>query len=250
MRRSLFCMALATLLALLGGGTAFGQAGTAPATWSASDCQTCHAAAVGPTYERSKHAAADQSCANCHQNVGEHVAAKMAGESGPPAPSLKQLKARELERRLPGMPRDRQSGQLARRECTIGATWRAPRATACTPAKSAIAQLKTVRDSETCYACHKSGAREVDAHLAPPGARREDGLLELPQSARRLAPEDAAGRVGERALLQVPRREARAVPLRARAGPRGLRVVPRAARLEPQPAARLRSCRISAGTAT
>ena len=41
------------------------------------DCAACHDKAVGPAFERSAHGKQDQSCAKCHQNVAEHVKAKI-----------------------------------------------------------------------------------------------------------------------------------------------------------------------------
>ena len=174
----------------------------------------------------------------------------MGGDKNAPTPSLKKLTAQQINDTCLKCHEKGNQRELRRPACTRAATWPARRATASTRPKSAKAQLKTKMDADTCYTCHKSERAKTHAHLAPPGARRQDGLHELPQPARRHPPEDDQGRLGQRALLQVPHREARAVPVRARAGPRGLRVVPRAARVEPQAAARRRSCRTCAGTAT
>ena len=174
----------------------------------------------------------------------------MAGDTNGPVPSLKNLTANADQRDLPDLPREGQPGQLPRAACTRAATWPARPATASTTASRRRRQLKTQDRRRDLLHVPQVRARQVDAHVAPPGARGQDGLLELPQPARRRAPEDDEGRLGQRALLHVPHREARAVPVRARAGPRGLRVLPRAARHEPPAAARRRSCRTSAGTAT
>ena len=250
MRLRHLVLALVGAAVLLGGSHAFAQAAAPPAGWSATDCQSCHDKAVGPAFQKTKHASGDQSCATCHTNVAEHVKAQMGGDKNAPTPSLKKLTARQInDTCLTCHEKDNQA-QLRRAACTRAATWPARRATASTTSKSAKAQLKTEDGRRDVLHVPQVRARQVDAHLAPPGPRGQDGLLELPQPARRQPPEDDAGRVGQRALLQVPHREARAVPLRARAGPRGLRVVPRPARLEPRAAARRRSCRTSAGTAT
>ena len=250
MRYSRLAIVLAGLLVLLAGIPAFAQTAAPAATWSVSDCQGCHEdKAFSPAYTKSKHAQADQSCANCHENVAEHAKAQMAGEKGP-VPSMKHLKAERDQRDVPHLPREGEPGQLSRAACTRAATWPARRATACTRPKSVKAPAQDEERRRHLLHLPQVRAREVDAHVAPPGARRQDGLRELPQPARRQPAEDDQGRLGQRALLHVPHREARSVPLRARAGPRRLRVLPRTARHEPQAAAARRSCRTCAGTAT
>ncbi len=52
--------------------------------------------ATGPAFAQTKHAQADLSCANCHSNVAEHAKAQMDGTSGGPVPSLKPLKANQI----------------------------------------------------------------------------------------------------------------------------------------------------------
>ncbi len=154
MRRAMFIMALALALALVGGGLAFAQASAPPASWSVTDCQGCHEKALSPAFEHSKHATLDQSCAHCHQNVGEHAKAQMAGQQGP-VPTLKTLKAREITAIcLTCHEKANQANYLS--------SMHARRNVACTSChgihdyKSAKAQLKTRLDPDTCYTCHKS----------------------------------------------------------------------------------------------
>lgn len=154
MRRTLFVMTLLAALVVLGGGSAFAQA-SAPATWSVTDCQGCHDKALGPGFSRSKHAGLDQSCAQCHKNVGEHAKAQMAGDSKAPVPSVKHLAAKDLNATcLTCHEKANQSSWMtsmhARRNvaCTSCHSVHAP--------KSLKAQLKTKNDPETCYTCHKS----------------------------------------------------------------------------------------------
>ena len=111
MRRTLFVMTLLAAFALLAGSPAFAQA---PATWSVTDCQACHEKALGPSFEHSKHAKIDQSCASCHQNVGEHAKAQMNGDKNGPVPSVKKLAAKDHERDLPDLPREGQPGRAGR----------------------------------------------------------------------------------------------------------------------------------------
>ena len=155
MRLIRLAMALAAMLALLGGNQAFAQASAPPATWSVTDCQTCHEKALGPVFAHTKHAQADLSCANCHKDVGEHAKAQMAGEANGPVPSIKKLKANEINTTcLSCHEKANQSSYLS--------SMHARRNVACTSchsvhaAKSVKAQLTTKMDSDTCYTCHKS----------------------------------------------------------------------------------------------
>jgi DmsE family decaheme c-type cytochrome len=125
-----------------------------PGAWTASDCSVCHDKAVNANFQHSAHGKNDQSCATCHQNVSEHFRAKVAGESGGPNPSLKTLKAREVNDTC-----------LTCHEKGARTNWHGGlhdrRDTGCISChsvhsfKSAKAQLKTVRDAETCFTCHK-----------------------------------------------------------------------------------------------
>jgi len=73
MRLRHLVLALVGVAVLLGGSHAFAQAAAPPAGWSATDCQSCHDKAVGPAFQKTKHAASDQSCAACHIGVAEHM---------------------------------------------------------------------------------------------------------------------------------------------------------------------------------
>ena len=75
---------------------------TGGATWSASDCETCHSTTIGPAFQRTKHAGLTQSCATCHDGVADHVKAQLAGDSGGPVPSLKKKSASELNAKCLG----------------------------------------------------------------------------------------------------------------------------------------------------
>ena len=155
MRRLLFVLALVAACAVIGGGQAFAQATAPPATWSATDCLTCHEKAGGTAFAHSKHATLGQSCASCHANVSEHAKAQMAGEKGGPVPSVKALKARDLNAVcLTCHEKDQQANWVS--------SVHDRRNVACTSChsvhafNSAKAQLKTVRDADTCAVCHKS----------------------------------------------------------------------------------------------
>jgi DmsE family decaheme c-type cytochrome len=155
MRHALFVLALSGALALAGGSHAFAQATAPPASWSAADCQTCHDKAVGPSFTRSKHAGLDQSCAACHQNVAEHLKNQTDGDGKGPVPSVKALKAREINETClacheKGNQANYASSMHDRRNvaCTSCHSVHEPR--------SAKGQLKTRNDADTCYTCHKS----------------------------------------------------------------------------------------------
>jgi DmsE family decaheme c-type cytochrome len=124
------------------------------AAWSVGDCKTCHEKAVGPTFEHTKHAGLDQSCASCHTGVAEHVKAQMAGEKGP-VPTLKNLKPRESSAVC-------LKCHEKNNQANYSASMHDRRNVACTSChsvhnfKSEKAQLKTRTDPETCFTCHQS----------------------------------------------------------------------------------------------
>ncbi len=235
MRRFLFVMTLVAAFVLLGGGLAFAQASAPPASWSVTDCQGCHEKALGPGFTHTKHASLDLSCAKCHQNVGEHAKAQMAGEKGP-VPSLKGLKASQLnETCLSCHEKAGQANYLS--------SMHARRNVACTSChsvhdfKTSKAQLKTATESEACFQCHKTERAKSMRTSHHPVREGKMGCTSCHNPHDGSQPKMLQGRLGQRALLQVPRREAGALRLRARAGPRGLRVVPRTARHESPAAA-------------
>ena len=155
MRSALFVMALAASLAAAeGSASAQAQAPTAPSTWSATACEPCHDKAFSPGFARSKHASLEQSCASCHPNVEEHFKAQSAGESSGPVPTLKTLSARELNANcLTCHENGNQANYLG--------SMHDRRNVPCTEChsvhnfKSVKAQLKSVRDPDTCYSCHQ-----------------------------------------------------------------------------------------------
>ena len=124
------------------------------AAWSAADCQSCHEKATGPTFAHTKHATLDQSCANCHANVAEHVKAQTSGQTGP-VPTLKNASAKTInETCLTCHEKANQASFLS--------SMHARRNVACTSCHSIHsyaspkAQLKTRTDAETCYTCHQT----------------------------------------------------------------------------------------------
>jgi len=153
-RQTLCAVAMAAAAVVGGGANALAQAGPPPASWSASDCATCHEKAVNVAFKRTPHAGLAEQCASCHTGVAEHFKAQAAGEANGPVPSLTKLDQRAkddvcLQCHEKGRQVNWHGGMHERR------------GTGCTNChgvhdfKSVRAQLKTVRDSETCFSCHK-----------------------------------------------------------------------------------------------
>ncbi len=124
------------------------------AAWSASDCASCHDKALSPAYSKSGHARVEQSCAKCHSNVAEHFKAQSEGTDGP-VPSLKHVKAADLNATClscheKATQESFMSSMHARRNvaCSSCHSVHSP--------KSATGQLKTKKDTELCYSCHKA----------------------------------------------------------------------------------------------
>jgi DmsE family decaheme c-type cytochrome len=145
---------LAGFIALLAGSGAIATA-NAQASWTASDCESCHDKAFSPAFKKSAHAKADQSCASCHNNVAEHFKAQSAGDEKGPVPSVKKVKAADMNATcLTCHETENQasymSGTHARRNvsCVSCHSVHAP--------KSMAGQLKTKRDTELCFSCHKT----------------------------------------------------------------------------------------------
>ena len=86
--------------------------------------------------------------------MGEHAKAQTDGERTGPVPSLKKLKANEINTTcLKCHEKANQANYLA--ACTRAATWPAPTATASTPS-SRPGPAEDAADPETCFTCHKS----------------------------------------------------------------------------------------------
>ncbi len=154
MRLRYLALVLAGVALLVGAGTAHAQKAAPAAGWSATDCQSCHDKAVGPAFQKTKHAQNDQSCATCHTNVAEHMKAQMGGEKNGPVPSMKKLSVQQINDTCLKC-----HDKGAQANWTGGAHDRFK--VACTTchsihdAKSRTAQLKTATDPETCFTCHK-----------------------------------------------------------------------------------------------
>jgi DmsE family decaheme c-type cytochrome len=119
-----------------------------------SQCQACHESAV-TGMKGTHHAGVEQSCASCHGDVTEHLKSNL--EKGEPGPivSLKKAKPAEVNKTClechdkKGTQANFQGSVHDRRNvaCTSCHSVHAP--------KSPRGQLKTARDSETCFECHK-----------------------------------------------------------------------------------------------
>ena len=94
------------------------------------------------------------SCANCHENVGDHFRAQSSGDANGPVPSVKKLTANQLNTTC--LKCHEKAGQA-----NYLSSMHARRNVACTEChgiheyKSIRGQLKTRLDPETCFTCHK-----------------------------------------------------------------------------------------------
>ena len=154
MYRVLRAAALAAAALVASSTSALAQAAPPPVSWTAADCQTCHENTVTTAFTRTAHATLAQQCESCHNGAGAHLASQSKGEQNGPVPSIKKLdqKAQNdicLTCHEKGARTNWSGGMHDRRD------------TGCTTChgvhnfKSTSAQLKTVRDSETCFTCHK-----------------------------------------------------------------------------------------------
>ena len=99
------------------------------------------------------------------------------------------------------------------------------------PPQNQLARPTTSRPAGTCHIDKRAAAHEA---LAPSVARGQDVVRLLPQPPRVDHPRAPQGALPERHVLQLPRREARAVPVGARARRRSCSELPRPARLQPR----------------
>jgi len=204
-----------------------------PATWSVTDCQGCHEKALGPGFAHTKHAGLELSCAQCHKNVGSTPRPRWPATTGPGAVRLKASRRSRVNSDLPDLPREEQPVELTSAACTRAATWPG---TSCHSVARCESRRKAAEDEgRRGHVLHvpPGDARQVAAHVAPPGSRRQGWAARAATIRTRCHAEDGEGRLDQRTLLHLPLGEARAIRLRARPGPRRLRLVPRAARHEP-----------------
>ncbi len=120
-----------------------------------AECQSCHAETLFTNFQHTQHAKKIAgSCAECHGDVAAHAKMKLEGEEGiGPIFSFKRA-----------TPRERNEKCLSCHEKGRQANWaggahdrRKVDCTSCHSVhffKSQRAQLRTVRESETCYTCH------------------------------------------------------------------------------------------------
>jgi DmsE family decaheme c-type cytochrome len=124
-----------------------------PAAVDTKDCQACHDTAMAGM-KGTAHAGVEQACASCHGDVTEHLKSNL--EKGEPGPivSLKKAKPAEVNKTcLECHEKGKQanfSGSVHDRRnvaCTSCHSVHDP--------KSVRGQLKTARDADTCFGCHK-----------------------------------------------------------------------------------------------
>ena len=114
-------------------------------------CNTCHEKAVAGM-KGTSHLALAKNCASCHQGTAEHAKAQAEGGEAP-SPSLKKVKAQDLNRQCltchdSGHQANFAGGVHDRRGVSCASCHSVH------SFQSTTAQLKTASDAETCYTCH------------------------------------------------------------------------------------------------
>jgi DmsE family decaheme c-type cytochrome len=121
---------------------------------SVEDCKACHEPAVNGM-ARTPHAGLAQSCNSCHGDTTEHLKSNL--EKGEPGPVQKLSKAKAAEVNATCLSCHEKGDQA-----NWAGSMHERRDVACTAChsvhsfRSDHAQLKTARDAESCYACHKN----------------------------------------------------------------------------------------------
>jgi DmsE family decaheme c-type cytochrome len=130
-------------------------AGHPVVSFDVTDCKTCHPATVFGKFERSHHSELANSCSNCHGDVATHAKSEMGSEGKGPIISLRSATAAVVNAQCLAC-------HDKRRQANWSGGMHDRRGLACTTChsihdfKSTRAQLKTERDSETCFTCHQA----------------------------------------------------------------------------------------------
>jgi DmsE family decaheme c-type cytochrome len=172
LRLALIPVVLAVVWVFAGGRARAQQEPSAPpAPFSVEECRACHEKQVtgmGGT----PHSRLDLKCASCHGDPTEHV--KGALEKGEPGPiiSIKKMKADEVNQTC-------LTCHDKARQANWGGGVHERRGLSCVSCHSVHdfhstkAQLKTARDSETCFTCHtqiRAKGMRVSHHPVREGA--------------------------------------------------------------------------------
>ena len=197
----------------------------------ADTCLTCHddAHVIGhlpdahgqPDDARSPFGKGQLQCEACHGPGGNHTKKMKKGETRPPMIRFDRDSAAPVSVQngdVPRLPREvHRRAQLARRARTMRTTSPARRATTCTWRRT---RCWRGRRSPTCATPATSAERsQFQKPYAHPLRAGQDRLQRLPHAARHHGRRSSSCKsTREPDLLRVPRREARPVPLGARAG--------------------------------
>lgn len=148
------CLVLLGVALWMGSAVADEKA-NAPVPVDTSACLACHEAAAGGM-KHTSHAALEKSCVSCHD--AQAAAAHMQGQSegtNVPGPSMKKLDARAIDATcLTCHDKGRQAnhaGGIHERRNVSCASCHSVHAF-----RSPQGQLKTSRESETCFTCHQA----------------------------------------------------------------------------------------------
>ena len=159
------------LASLMAAQRAGGGQDPAPAPFSVSDCATCHDKPVAGM-AGTPHSRLDGKCASCHGDPTAHM--KSVLESGEPGPivSIKKMKADQVNQTC-------LTCHDKARQANWGGGAHERRGLSCVSChsvhafQSTKAQLKTARDSETCFTCHtqiRAKGMRVSHHPVREGA--------------------------------------------------------------------------------
>jgi DmsE family decaheme c-type cytochrome len=118
-----------------------------------AQCAACHEAPVRGM-QHTAHATVAGNCASCHAGAAEHVAAKLEGKEGVPAPAFPKKNAKAANAQC-------QTCHDKGRQAHYDGGVHERRGVSCVSChsvhefKSTQAQLKTASEADTCFTCHK-----------------------------------------------------------------------------------------------
>ena len=171
LRLALVTVAVALVWVFVAGPAQAEQANAAPAPFSISDCRTCHEKPV-TGMAGTPHSRLEMKCASCHGDPTEHMNSETEkGERGPIV-SIKKMNADQVNQTCLGC-------HDKARQANWGGGVHERRGLSCVSCHSVHdfhstkGQLKTDRDSETCFSCHpqiRARTMRVSHHPVREGA--------------------------------------------------------------------------------
>ena len=194
------------------------------ASYSVSDCQMCHEKPV-TNMAGTPHSRLEMKCASCHGDPTEHLKSEVEkGEVGSIV-SIKKMKPDQINQTCLGC-------HDKARQANWGGGAHERRGLSCVSCHSVHdfhstkAQLKTARDSETCFSCHaqiRAKGMRVSHHPVREGAMQCASCHDPHDGTK---PKMVSAESVNEKCYELPHREAWPVPLGARPRPRELRDLP------------------------